>query len=149
MDSDGAELRECRRVGRWAGTAEGREAEMAKLGLTKIVLTDDLLVGVDLIDEQHRFLVALFNDLVGQLNEGLSEAGRSEIVGRLFEYTRYHFAAEEQVMAACKYAKAHSHKKQHDAFILSLKDLTKKDSLTQEATISLAQFLSKWSKLHN
>ena len=121
---------------------------MAKLGLKKLVFSGDLLVGVDIIDEQHKFLVALFNNLIDQLNDELSDAGRNDVVIYLFEYTKYNFAAEEQVMSACKYPRLHSHKKQHDAFILILKDFTKKDGLTQEASTELAQFLSKWIQYH-
>ncbi|MEI7607429.1 MAG: bacteriohemerythrin, partial [Rhodospirillaceae bacterium] len=107
-----------------------------------------MLVGIDLIDEQHGFLIALFNTLIDRLNDGLSVAERDDMVGRLFEYTKYHFAAEEQVMASCGYAKRHSHRKQHDAFILNLKDLARNRELSPDDALELAQFLSKWIQHH-
>jgi hemerythrin-like metal-binding protein len=126
----------------------GGELIMSKPGLAKIVLSENLLVGVELIDEQHGVLVALFNGLIERLNQGLSEPERDDILEHLFDYTKYHFTAEEQVMASCAYSKRHAHKKQHDAFILNLKDLAYNKALTLESTLELAQFLSKWIQHH-
>ncbi len=40
---------------------------MAKPALTQIGLADDLLVGVEIFDEQHRYLVAQFNGPIERL----------------------------------------------------------------------------------
>ena len=121
---------------------------MMKQRMARIILSTDMLVGIELIDEQHRSLVALFNNLIDRLNEGLSEAERDDTVGRLFEYTKYHFTAEERIMESCGYATRHVHGKQHDAFVMNLKDLARNRELSQESLVELAQFLSKWIQHH-
>jgi hemerythrin-like metal-binding protein len=114
----------------------------------KIVFSDDLLVGIDIIDQQHKFLIALFNKVVDQLDVGFSDSNILAVAGHLFEYTKYHFSTEEQVMESLQYAKRHTHKKQHDAFVVKLKDLTRMVGRPDDNAVELVQFLVKWIQQH-
>ncbi|MEI6559574.1 MAG: bacteriohemerythrin [Rhodospirillaceae bacterium] len=107
-----------------------------------------MLLGIGLIDEQHQSLVALFNALIDRLNDGFSDSERQVLVNRLFEYTQYHFTAEEQIMDSCKYAKRHSHKKQHDAFVMNIKDFANGKAMSPQGVMEIAQFLSVWIQQH-
>ena len=115
--------------------------------LERLELSDALLLGIDIIDEQHKALFDLFNALIDRLDGDLPDEGQDHIIGRLFDYTKYHFSEEERVMKACGYPKRRAHSKQHDAFVVNLKDLTAKGKLDRDGTHELVQFLSKWIEL--
>ena len=115
--------------------------------LAKLVLTDALLMGVDIIDDQHKALFELFNTLIDRLERPLPEAGEADIVGRLFDYARFHFAEEERVMEACGFPKRRAHGRQHDAFVLNLKDVTVGGD-DRKSMGELVQFLAHWIQQH-
>lgn len=85
--------------------------------------TQNLSVGVDLIDDQHKKLY--------EMAERLFEAGRqhkaSEFIAGLLsfldDYTKKHFADEEGYMIKSGYPGYASQKKAHDEFIQQLKIL--------------------------
>lgn len=73
-------------------------------------------VGITEIDEQHKRLVAMINEL----HEGMSaQKGREtlvSVVNGLTEYADEHFAFEEKYMQKFNYNDFIAHKRQHDAF---------------------------------
>jgi hemerythrin-like metal-binding protein len=77
---------------------------------------ESLSVGIALVDEDHRQLI----DLVNQLHDGMGANEEKAIVGTvlnaLADYVVYHFKREERVMAACGYADLERHRSQHEAF---------------------------------
>jgi len=78
--------------------------------------TDDLSVGVELIDEQHKQLIEHLNNLTQAL--ALQQGGRevSDTLGFLIDYTDYHFSMEERNMEAHGYPGFEVHKAMHDEF---------------------------------
>ena len=109
-------------------------------------------VGIDLIDEQHKKLVAILNKLAAHL------ANRSDIVildgifEELVDYTDYHFRSEEKIWESHFkddewYIK---HEKTHESFIKNVLDLKKSnhekplDDVVQE----IVSFLSRWLGYH-
>lgn len=87
--------------------------------------TPDLSVGVSLIDEQHKTWFEKAN--------ALFEAGKKhqarEYIGQMLdfldEYTKKHFADEEQYMLRIKYPEYDAQKKAHANFIEQLAKLKK------------------------
>lgn len=77
---------------------------------------DSLSVGIDAIDEQHRYLIDLINDLF----EVVSNKRDSGVVARLIKatitYAKVHFRAEEEMMQHYGYGEMHRHVQQHHAF---------------------------------
>lgn len=75
-----------------------------------------LSVGIDAIDEQHRYLIDLINDLF----EVVSSKRDSGVVARLIKaaitYAKVHFRAEEEMMQHYGYGEMHRHVQQHHAF---------------------------------
>jgi hemerythrin len=78
--------------------------------------TDELSVGVDVIDKDHKKLLSLLNEMNYIIdadvitNKGAIESVLSEII----DYTNYHFDREEMLMAACDYPELESHKQAHE-----------------------------------
>lgn len=83
---------------------------------------ESLSVGIDAIDEQHRYLVDLINDLY----EVVSKKSGSREVARLIKatdaYAKVHFRAEEQMMKHHGYAGIYQQERQHHAFEAKIRE---------------------------
>lgn len=60
-------------------------------------------VGIDRIDDQHRRLFELLDELHGAMKEGQGRDAVGDVLADLEEYTFYHFDDEEGFMAGCGY----------------------------------------------
>jgi hemerythrin len=81
-------------------------------------------VGIQLIDDQHRELLKLINNVhLGCLEENEDTKIRFKLtVHGLINYTKYHFSTEEQLLERIKYPDSAAHKRQHDEFIRDILD---------------------------
>jgi hemerythrin len=77
---------------------------------------DNYLLGVKEFDEQHEHLVDLMNMSWDLFKNQAPQARLEMILDELFEYTAYHFAAEEQWMTEHSYPKIDEHKEEHALF---------------------------------
>jgi hemerythrin-like metal-binding protein len=71
--------------------------------------TDDLSVGVELFDNEHKELVRLVNDLNQLIFVGDRFSNEKALAG-LIEYTKTHFADEESIMVKYNYPDYKKHK---------------------------------------
>lgn len=114
-----------------------------------VVWSEKLSVGVKAIDDQHTVLFNTINELHAAMLKGQARTIIGELLCRLLLYTRNHFAAEEEMMAAANYPGLSQHKILH-------RDLTKQVEgyiarfEKGDITLShdLAAFLSDWLKSH-
>lgn len=79
--------------------------------------TDDLSVGIELIDKQHKDLFKAVNDLSEAMWEGKGREQMQKLVEFLGEYVIFHFGAEESLMVQKNYPHYSSHKLLHDRFV--------------------------------
>jgi hemerythrin-like metal-binding protein len=125
----------------------------ANLNLTDhkdlIPWSSKLCIGIDKVDEQHKELVRLVNQLHRAMKAKAGQQESSEILKKLADYTVYHFAVEEEVFDKYDYENKVEHKKNHA-------DLVKKivafqnDVKSGKAGLSmeLMLFLTSWLKDH-
>lgn len=87
---------------------------------TVIPWDESLGIGIDVIDEHHRYLFLLINDLYGVIadRQGAREVVR--VVRSLEAYAKVHFLAEEKMMRSYGYAEIDEHIRQHRAFEQSM-----------------------------
>lgn len=81
---------------------------------------DALSVNVQEIDEQHRGIIGIINDLHDALlNKPISEMGdvRTRTLSAMSEQVAIHFATEEAFMARIGYPGLGDHQEKHVAFI--------------------------------
>ena len=73
--------------------------------------------GIAKIDEQHKKLVQMINDL--ELTKGKENESQilRDVFYRLVDYTHYHFAQEEILMGEAEYPRTAIHKQQHKDLI--------------------------------
>ena len=79
-----------------------------------MVWDDKLSVGVAVLDEDHKKLIAMINELYDAVLTNHGREVLNGILDRLVAYTSYHFAREEKLMLEAGYAGFEAHKKQHD-----------------------------------
>ena len=84
-----------------------------------VVWDEKYATGIHLIDSQHKELFSLTNELfracLGE-DEELKEVFK-ETMGRMVEYVRFHFGAEQELLQRVKYPDYQEHKKQHDILV--------------------------------
>jgi len=112
-----------------------------------MIWTDDLRVGVDVIDRDHQTLCALVNK-AGQPD--LPPHELTGIVQQLIDYTAPHFEREEAVLETCGHPDLDSHREQHrrmEAEIRALVDAWY-GSGSNVAPEELRLYLCDWWRSH-
>ena len=81
--------------------------------------SDDFNVDIQEVDEQHKVLVDLLNQLHHAIMERRGKAASREILDQLADYTRTHFLLEESLMRVLHYPGLEIHKQQHERLPLN------------------------------
>ena len=112
--------------------------------------TDKLSVGVGVIDDDHKKLVGMVNELYDAMQAGHGKEKLGRILDELVKYTKFHFAREEKFFAETGYPAAGPHKQQHEALTRQVLDVQKKYNAGATATLSVdvMQFLKNWLITH-
>jgi len=87
--------------------------------------TQNLAVGVELIDQQHKTWFEKANQLFEAGKQGKSKDYIVKMFDFLDEYTKNHFNDEERYMLSIKYPEYNVQKQLHTEFIKRLSDLRK------------------------
>ncbi len=109
-----------------------------------------LQIGVDMIDKDHKALIALINELYGALEREATKEIIKGIFDRLEDYIRYHFAREEALMGELNFDGIEDHVRQHRQFTTDVESL--KDKLlnreSEEVVERVTHFLTNWVTMH-
>ncbi|MCD4718683.1 MAG: bacteriohemerythrin [Desulfobacula sp.] len=108
-----------------------------------------LILGIDKIDDQHKELVSLINQLhkAMKLKKGSQKAG--EILKELADYTSYHFVHEESLFEKYGYPEKTDHMKIHKELVNQVVDFKIQfDEGNAALTMDLMNFLTDWLKNH-
>jgi len=87
---------------------------------------DDLITGVDEIDQQHKELFARFNLLLDACQKGKGREEVEKVLQFLASYVKTHFRAEEEIQLTSGFPDVVTHREAHRNFIRGL------DGLAQE-----------------
>ena len=103
-------------------------------------------VGDAKIDDEHKRLLDIVNDLYVAIQMGHAEAQVQEVLDRLAEYTTTQFDHEERVMRGCGYPNFDAHKAMHDEMRRPMAELRANPNAVAEG--DLLQFVKTWSARH-
>jgi hemerythrin-like metal-binding protein len=105
--------------------------------------------GINSIDQDHKQLVNLINDLYEAMQDGSGGALLLPIFSALRHYTETHFTREEGYMIKCDAPGQENHLQEHKRMVAKLADLEDRHR-RGEAAISLQtlNFLRDWLKNH-
>ncbi|MBI5329204.1 MAG: hemerythrin family protein [Betaproteobacteria bacterium] len=113
--------------------------------------SDDLSVGIEEIDHQHRTLIDILNRLFHAVVERKSEEVIGATLDALIDYTFTHFELEEQLMVNAGYDEAAfvSHQAAHKAFIDKVEGIARKSVMENKmVAFELINFLKHWLRDH-
>ncbi len=111
--------------------------------------SNNLSVDIKLIDDQHKKLVGMINELHKAMKLKRSNATMGSILDRLADYTVTHFAVEEKLFAQYGYPEEKAHVELHRKLVAQVVDIQKKFK-SGDAMISmdLMTFLKNWLVNH-
>ncbi|MDE2369008.1 MAG: hemerythrin family protein [Burkholderiales bacterium] len=111
--------------------------------------SDMLSVGVASIDQQHRILVGILNELGDSMEAGIGTWDESVAMTRLVDYTESHFAFEEALMRRVGYADLDAHEQEHRLLFQQVADLMARSTSGERlGTQALLVFLRDWLTSH-
>ena len=101
------------------------------------------------IDQQHRKLISLLNQLDDAMTEGKGTSVLGAVLAELVEYTLYHFSTEERLFERHSYPGAADHKKEHGDFTARVRKLKQDfDGGNWMLTIDVLKVLTTWLNNH-
>ena len=111
--------------------------------------------GLPAMDDQHRGLIDIFNELHRTQFDVNYPADKRELAmrrafDRLMAYARAQFATEEALMAEKQVDERHQfvHRRQHEQFIRNLREMWNDRDTLPDLTARMMGFLSSWIGLH-
>lgn len=117
--------------------------------MTFMPWSSELEVGIELIDEQHRWLVDKTNQLYDRLASAEPDSGEvGEVLEGLMDYTMNHFIAEEEIFHRLGYPETEAHKAQHDKFTAQIMDLLQRHDSGERSGGETLDLLADWLVHH-
>ncbi|MCI5157646.1 MAG: bacteriohemerythrin [Candidatus Electrothrix sp. AUS1_2] len=117
--------------------------------MSLIKWNDSFSVNVVKIDQEHKKLVGMVNELTDAMKAGQGKDVLGKILDGLISYTASHFQLEEKYFQQIKYPDAAAHKKEHAAFVQKVTEFKKEfDAGRVTVSVNILQFLSKWLQSH-
>ena len=119
--------------------------------MSKIDWSDDLSVGVELIDEQHKQLIEHLNNLSNAVKNYQGPTEIPDTLSFLIDYTDFHFSEEEQSMKAHNYPAYDTHKAKHEEFktiLAYMESEFRDDGPTAQLAESIDTLLVNWLLKH-
>lgn len=111
--------------------------------------SDNLSVNVKEIDNQHKQLIAMINELDEAMRNRKGRDILGKIITNMINYTAHHFSTEEKYFAQYGYPATEEHMKEHRAFVDKVNDFNNKfDKARIGLTTDVINFLSDWLKRH-
>ncbi|MEA3278906.1 MAG: bacteriohemerythrin [Pseudomonadota bacterium] len=111
--------------------------------------SDDLSVGIEEIDDQHKVLVGLVNEMHDAIHQRHGSDAVRGVLASLVDYTRIHFAVEESLMRILGYPDYDAHKEEHEALVQQMNELQHKvDTRKTAIGFELMHFLKVWLTKH-
>jgi len=110
---------------------------------------DDYSVGIDSIDQQHKKLLNLINQLQTAVDYSTGEQFEREALDELVDYTKTHFSYEEGLMRDNDYPDFEAHKLQHEKMFKKVEEVLSEYEQDHDTAMSnAAEFLKDWLIKH-
>jgi len=106
-------------------------------------------LGIEVVDEQHKVLVGIINELHDALKEGEGEKVLGRILRSMEDYAKFHFSTEEKYMAEFGFDGYAPHKAEHDIFRKKIPEFKESfDNGNIMIALELMRFLTDWLRKH-
>ena len=110
-----------------------------------IVWKDEYSVGIKSIDQQHKKLIHLINQLKTAVKYSTGEEFEREALDEVVRYTKTHFSYEEDILQQNGYPDFEAHKAQHEKMIARVNEvLAEYEKNSDSAMENALSYLSEW-----
>lgn len=111
---------------------------------------EKLLIGIEVIDQEHKEIIEEFNKLYQQMRQGKGHDYYRDMIDYLKNYVEKHLSHEEAYQDEIMYPDYEQHKALHDAFRNKVHELSQKnlDSVSDKELIELNLFIKNWLLHH-
>lgn len=117
--------------------------------MAMIVWSELYSVKVASIDQQHQKLFAILNELHDAMKVGAGARLVPDILHRLIDYTREHFAYEEKLQQQAHFSGYANHKMEHDKLTAQVVQMAADLQAGKGVlTVHLLEFLRNWLQAH-
>ncbi len=110
----------------------------------------DMSVGVEALDEDHRCLFDMVNELYDAVQNGTADTLMASVFDRLESYIRDHFAREEALMAEGGFPDLTAHRAEHIELAAKVHDLRRRvlDGSLDRPGLELLVLFKTWLTSH-
>jgi len=111
---------------------------------------DSYSVGVKQLDNDHKKLIALLNQLYDGIHAGQTKEIIGPVLDQLVRYTKTHFTREEELFARTGYPATEAHIREHHGLLTRAAEFQKRYEEGQISMLSLEtmSFLKNWLNHH-
>ena len=100
------------------------------------------------IDDQHQQIIDIMNLLIDGMETGMQPKLLHDIFKTLFEYFKFHFATEQQMMLAYDYPNTPLHIQIHQEYLVKIEQLLAQLALDSNKAQEIYLFISDWINNH-
>lgn len=113
--------------------------------MSMIMWDDTYSVEIQEIDEQHKCLIEIMNELYAVMANKASRDRVGDVLDKLVDYTKVHFAVEETLMRIFHYEEYDEHKAIHDHIVKQVLEYQDKFRAGEHRFgLDLLMFLKEW-----
>ena len=117
-----------------------------------ITWDDSIALNISEIDNQHKRLVNIINEMFDAMKDARGTAVIDDILKRLVGYTDYHFGTEEKYFDQFRYLESEHHKEEHRYLVEQVNEFKKafdegkikRDGSDSVLTVDLWKLLKYW-----
>jgi hemerythrin len=119
--------------------------------MRRLEMTEDLLTGIEDIDEQHRTLLELGNRVINPSAYKTDGTIFEDALKFLADYVIYHFAAEEYVMVESNFPNYEHHRQWHEHFKQEVSDYVNRaqtEGTSKDLKLKVSFAIENWLLEH-
>ena len=115
-----------------------------------VVWDNSFSVGFDPIDDQHKVLVGMTNEMFQACEQGVIAADMAflQIIQKALGYAETHFSDEEGYLREVNYPYLDEQKEQHEDFVAEVQKSIEEFEAGNIEPVYLARYLKKWLLNH-
>ena len=110
--------------------------------------SDTYRIGVPAIDEDHRRLVILAEQVISAIEAGGDPERLHDLLGQVTDLTQKHFKMEEKLLAAVGFPDLENHARLHCELLEELTELSFQAMTGQVDYAALQAFIRNWFEQH-
>lgn len=112
--------------------------------------TDDMSVGVEGIDDEHKTLISILNSFIDAVDDDEGVLVYDSIFHSFYEVALEHFHHEEELMELAGYEDLEVHKKGHESLLGQLGAMRARlmTSSSEALEDDVREFLASWLEIH-